>query len=163
MAIDTMERPQTSGRQEDPEQPVHSIPLSNTLMERWAPHSIKAPEQVATGLGWFSIGLGLAELLAPAAVGQFIGVRKRKWLLRSLGVREIVSGVGILSTGQSTRGHWVWSRVAGDAMDLALLGNAYRSRKSHKGKLTMAALAVLGVTLLDYLTASDLTQKRAKK
>ena len=32
-------------------------------------------EQLAVGLGWFSIGLGLAELTAPDAVARFIGLR----------------------------------------------------------------------------------------
>jgi hypothetical protein len=32
------------------------------------------PERVATGLGWFSIGLGLAEILAPGKVGRAIGL-----------------------------------------------------------------------------------------
>lgn len=40
------------------------------------------PGHVATGLGWFSIGLGLAELLAPREVARvtgmpFVGMVKR--------------------------------------------------------------------------------------
>ena len=32
-------------------------------------------DRLATGLGWFSIGLGAAQLVAPAWVCRLIGVR----------------------------------------------------------------------------------------
>ena len=32
-------------------------------------------DRLALGLGWFSIGLGLASFLAPRAVGKLIGVK----------------------------------------------------------------------------------------
>src|SRR5579883_2330486 len=49
-------------------------------------------ERLANGLGWFSIGLGLAEVIAPGALAQLIGVpetdNSRK-VLRAYGLREI--------------------------------------------------------------------------
>ena len=56
-------------------------------------------EKVATGLGWFSIGLGLAELLAPRQLSHFIGMEdggRKTTVLRTYGLREISAGVGIL-------------------------------------------------------------------
>src|SRR5437763_17191827 len=72
-------------------------------------------EGLARLLGWFSIGLGLAEVLAPDTVAELSGTPYPK-LLQACGLREIVCGVGILSSKQPAG--WVWARVAGDALDL---------------------------------------------
>lgn len=114
-------------------------------------------EKLAVGLGWFSIGLGLAELLAPKQLGELIGVdKKRRSLLPYFGLREIASGIGILAMPRPAGA--VWSRVGGDAMDLAFLGLALVSDKTDKTKVSVATLAVLGVTALDVLCAQRLSQ-----
>src|ERR1043165_6159300 len=51
------------------------------------------PEHLANRLGWFSIGLGLTEVLAPRAFCRFLGVRDRSFLVRMMGLREIAAGV----------------------------------------------------------------------
>jgi uncharacterized membrane protein len=81
-------------------------------------------ERLATFLGWFSVGLGLAEALAPRSVARLIGVHEEdnETLLRALGARELASGIAILTMERPTTA--VMSRVAGDMMDLALLGTA---------------------------------------
>ncbi len=109
-------------------------------------------------LGWFSIGLGLAEVAAPRRLARLIGVEERRLLLRSLGVREIISGVGILTQRQPAG--WMWSRVAGDAMDLALLGAAFRAPVSGRGKrrVALTAAAVAGVTMADFMVSRRLTR-----
>lgn len=103
--------------------------------------------QISNFLGWFSIGLGLAEILAPKALGRAIGVGDHPAVLRALGVREIASGLGLLS--QRGTAAWAWSRVGGDAMDLALLGAAARKPDSDPRRIAMAATAVIGVAALD--------------
>src|SRR4051794_18366711 len=42
---------------------------------------------LARGLGWFSIGLGLAELVAPRQLARFIGVTDNTTLIQAMGVR----------------------------------------------------------------------------
>ena len=116
-----------------------------------------AAGKLARGLGWFSIALGAAELLAPEQMGELIGVKNRNNTLRMLGLREIASGIGILS--QPKPAGWVWSRVGGDAMDLAFLGKALTSDGTDKGRATMAAAAVLGVAALDFLCAQQLSEE----
>jgi hypothetical protein len=79
-------------------------------------------ESLARALGWFSLGLGLAQLAAPARVAQLIGRpgdEDDQKVMRLVGAREIASGFGILAQTKPTP--WLWSRVGGDAMDLALL------------------------------------------
>ena len=105
---------------------------------------------LANFLGWFSIGLGLAQIAAPHRVARFIGIddtdRSRR-VMRAVGMREIAAGVGILS--QPNQPGWLWSRVAGDVMDLALLGNALGSSSTEKARTRSATAAVLGVAALD--------------
>lgn len=111
--------------------------------------------RLAKGLGLFSLGLGLCEVLAPEGVARLIGVRadaNHKRTLRAAGLREITSGLGIL--GQVDNKGWLWSRVGGDVMDLALLAGALREPDSKRDRVLLAAAAVLGVTLLDVI-ASD--------
>lgn len=106
---------------------------------------------LANALGWFSIGLGMSQLLAPRAVSKAAGVADHPLLLRTLAVREIASGVGIL--GQSRPTGWLWARVVGDAMDLALLAIAAASPKNRRHRIAIAAGAVAGVAALDLLSS----------
>jgi len=106
-------------------------------------------QPLATGLGWFSIGLGLAEVLAPGPLGKLIGVPNNRTLMRFMGLREIAAGIGILS--QERPAYWVWARVGGDVIDLALLGAALTTEGSQPGRVAGAAAAVAGVTALDIL------------
>ena len=64
-------------------------------------------EQLALGLGWFSVGLGLAELLAPRAIAQAIGMPNASpSVLRAFGAREIGAGLAILN--EPDRAAWLW-------------------------------------------------------
>ena len=111
-------------------------------------------------LGWFGIALGSAQLLAPRALGTLIGVKDRPWTLRALGVRELASGTGILAQPQQPA--WLWSRVAGDAMNLTLLGLALRSRRA-RVRLGVAAGAVALVTAADVLCSRQLSRGGARE
>ena len=112
---------------------------------------------VASSLGWLSIGLGLAEIAAPRALSRFLGLDDHRHLIRALGLREIASGVGILSSLPRPAG-WVWSRVAGDALDIGLLLAAL-GHTSKPGRVLGALAAVGGVTALDTMTGDRLTRR----
>jgi Predicted integral membrane protein len=112
-----------------------------------------------TALGWFSIGLGLAEVFVPKPLAKLIGVRKAPSILfRVLGLREIISGVGILTNPRPAG--WLWSRVAGDAMDLSLLGVALAAGDSGRSRIIAATAAVAGVTALDVIEAQQLNRDK---
>lgn len=102
---------------------------------------------LAQGLGWFSIGLGVAELLMPRQVGKAAGLSNHSSALRLAGARELASGIGILTQRDPTA--WIWSRVAGDLMDLGLLVSELRSDRANRARVQGALAAVLGVTALD--------------
>ncbi|MBF9127876.1 SRPBCC family protein [Plantactinospora sp. S1510] len=105
-------------------------------------------------LGLLSLGLGAAAIGAPSQVGRLIGVDDsmiaRTTVLPGIGARELLSAVGLL-VGRHPSG-WVWTRVAGDAMDLAALANAMRDRQGRRRQRLGATLAVVaGITAVDVL------------
>jgi len=120
-------------------------------------HTSKRQEQsnaLSVGLGWFSIGLGLAELTAPRSIARLIGIRhdaEAVSLMRAYGTRELANGIAILT--EPDRSAWLWSRVAGDAVDLVSL---IQAEKLDSQKTTAATAAVLGVTALDLYCARRL-------
>jgi uncharacterized membrane protein len=119
-------------------------------------------EQLAVGLGWFSIGLGLAELAAPDAVARFIGLRDNstsRATLRAYGAREIGTGVAILMQPENPT--WLWSRVGGDVLDLASLASAARREDADQQRLGGAAAAVIGVAALDVICARQLSARHS--
>src|SRR3954453_10522626 len=80
------------------------------------------PASIARGLGWYSLALGAAQLLAPDSVARAAGVRTSSTLMRLYGLREIACGVGILMSRNPAP--FLWARVAGDALDIATLAAA---------------------------------------
>ena len=115
---------------------------------------------LARGLGWFSIGLGLVEVLAPRWLARQIGAPPKTGLLRAFGLREILTGIFVLRDRRPLAP--MAARLAGDALDLAALAMATRSRHARPARLAFAAANVLGVSALDALCARRLAhQKRS--
>jgi hypothetical protein len=114
----------------------------------------------ARGLGWFSIGLGLAELVAPRCLARAIGLRGKETLVAGYGMREIATGIGILASKDPAP--WIWGRVAGDALDLGTLATGVDDRNPRKDGLAIAFVAVAGVAILDLVTAQALTARKSR-
>jgi hypothetical protein len=112
--------------------------------------------KMAKGLGWFSIAIGLTELVATKPLARALRMEDRKGLLRVFGIREIAAGVGILS--QARRGPWLWARVGGDLLDMATLGRSVTNSTEKTGPL-LAAAAVAGVTALDVACGRRLSEQ----
>jgi len=112
---------------------------------------------LANALGWFSLGLGVAQVVAPDSVARLIGVEsddRTRNIMRGIGAREIASGVGILTNTRPT--NWVRARVAGDAMDLALLTRALRTSSTDRQRTSASLAAVLAIGVLDAYCAQRL-------
>jgi hypothetical protein len=108
---------------------------------------------LAVQLGWFSIALGVAELMATRRLTRALGMHGQERLVRAYGVREIVKGVGILTSENPAP--WLWGRVAGDALDLGTMAMAYRTSNRPK-TLAFAMANVAAVTALDVMCAQQL-------
>jgi hypothetical protein len=115
-------------------------------------------ERLATGLGLFSIGLGLAELLAARTLCRWLGMEGREGLVKAYGARELATGVAILSSHNPTP--WIWARVGGDALDLATLATGFEGRNAKRDNVALATVAVASVTLADIVCAQGLTAEK---
>lgn len=122
--------------------------------------SLTWTDRLARNLGWFSIGLGLAELIAPGRIGRAVGLDNRQGLLRAYGGRELLAGVGALSMNPTPA---IWSRVAGDVLDLGTLVKG-RSSDGARGKGAAIAIgAVAGVLIVDALSAALLHRQNTRE
>jgi hypothetical protein len=118
-------------------------------------------DDVARGLGWFSVALGLAEMLAPGQVARSIGLGRKRKLFRLYGIRETAAGVGLLLSGQ--RAPWLLARAGGDMLDIATLWGALRRRNPRLGVARSAIASVLLITALDVLGGVLLSMERRRR
>src|SRR5437868_6148525 len=122
--------------------------------------SAGAADRIAKGLGWFSIGLGLAEILAPRQITRALGMQGSESLVRVYGFREIAAGLVTLSPDKHVG---LWSRLAGDGLDIATLLRAMRHDNPKRGNVTVALAMVLGATLLDFLGAGGVSIRHTRR
>jgi hypothetical protein len=97
----------------------------------------------ARAIGWLSIALGAAQLLAPRQMARVAGVPDRTRMMRGIGLREIATGVALLN---SDRPHtWLWARVAGDVLDAALLARTLRNADAAAPRAALVAVGALAI------------------
>jgi hypothetical protein len=83
------------------------------------------PKQMAQGMGVGRVALGAGFVLMPGLLGKlWVGDAAAspgaKLLIRAVGVRDLVLGVGILSALQGRNARtWVQAAAASDAVDVA--------------------------------------------
>lgn len=123
------------------------------------PSSLLQADRLARGLGWFSLALGLTELLSPRSVTRALGMEGKERLIQAYGAREIGAGLAALSVDKTAG---MWSRVGGDALDLATLALACRSDNPKRTNVKMAIAAVVGITLLDVACATSLSASHGR-
>jgi hypothetical protein len=114
------------------------------------PSSLNTTDRMGRFLGWFSIGLGIVELCAPRRITHSLGIKGNETLVRTYGAREIGSGILSLSVDRQAG---LWSRVAGDGLDVATLMTAFRADNPKRHNVGLALAMVLGLSLLDVLGA----------
>jgi hypothetical protein len=119
----------------------------------------KSNNTLALALGVFSVGIGLIELLAPKKLAQWVGVDDERYsgLIQGMGIREIVNGVGLLAHPGHANA-WLWTRVAGDLLDMGLLGAAWSSQGAKKGRLCAAISSVVGVAAADVVATQSFSR-----
>lgn len=121
----------------------------------WSPDQVQSggtgtPATLTKALGWFSIGLGVAQFVAPHRVARLVGApptTKVMTLTQLMGAREIAHGVSILASRNPRPG--VWSRVVGDALDIGALGAVMGSKDGDPKRAAGALMAVAGTTAAD--------------
>ncbi|MDB5808669.1 MAG: Cyclase/dehydrase [Betaproteobacteria bacterium] len=116
--------------------------------------------KVARGLAWFSVGVGIAEILFPRTLAKMIGTPTASTtLLRIFGLREIAAGALIFNPGR-LRATGMWARVVGDAADLSSLAAAYGCpNTTNRRALTAATAGVVALTALDVVCAREVSKE----
>src|SRR3954471_12873149 len=122
------------------------------------PSSFGASDRMARNLGWFSFALGALEIFAPERITRALGMEGHENLVRAYGFREIAAGMLSLSIEKEAG---LWSRVAGDAIDIATLAAGLRGDNPKRGNVAMALIMVAGITLLDVATAKQVGVRHA--
>jgi len=115
---------------------------------------------LAQGLGVLSLAIGAAELFAAKPIARWLGIEKHEGLLQAYGIREIATGIGILTSRDPTP--WIWARIGGDALDLSTLAVAVADDSTERDRVAIALGAVAGVTALDVFCAKALTEDGTK-
>lgn len=112
--------------------------------------------RLTTALAWFSIGLGLVQLLVPGTVAKVSGLPAGPAIMRVLGARDMALAVGLINSRNAAI--WQWAKVAGDAMDLVALGIAARTSPARKRRLAKTALLLAGMAALDVIAGNRVTR-----
>lgn len=124
------------------------------------PSSLRTPDYSARALGWFSYGLGLAELAAPRYFTRALGMEGSEALVRAYGARELASGMLTLSLEKDLG---LWSRVAGDALDIATVFTALRPSNPKRGNAVLALVMLAGITAMDVMSAQAIMARHMRK
>ena len=115
-------------------------------IERKGPSSLTGPDRLARALGWFSIGLGVTELVAPGMLARTLGLEGKEGVIRAYGARELASAVPTLSVDKHVG---LASRIGGDMLDLGTLSSALHPDNPKRNNAAIATALVVGITLLD--------------
>lgn len=113
----------------------------------------KTTSALVKALSGASFVLGVSELFAPEKVAAVAGVddtARTRRIIRALGARECGHGAALLIGPDQL----VWTRVAGDVLDMALLVAGVAARgQGRRRQGTISAVALSGIAGLDLYTA----------
>jgi len=126
-----------------------------------AGRSYSSSDKLAKQLGYLSIGLGLAELVMPKALCRASGIPGLENVVRAYGVREIATGLAILTTHNPEP--WIWARVAGDVVDMATVATGLQQDNDKRSANVVALGALAAVTALDFACARSLGAEKGNR
>ena len=119
---------------------------SDPRVEQKGPSSLTGADRLGRALGWFSIGLGITELVAPGRLARTLGLDDKVGLIRAYGARELAAAVPTLSVDKQIG---LAARIGGDLLDLGTLATALRRDNPKRQNAAIATALVAGITLLD--------------
>jgi hypothetical protein len=107
---------------------------------------------VSMNIGMTAIGLGMWGTLFPKHVARTLGIRAPAPVVQAVfGLRELWTGYTL--AGDPTKSEMLWTRVAGDIFDIAVLASLDRPSNPQRGAARAALGFVLAVTAVDAITA----------
>ena len=124
------------------------------------PGSMDTADRLVRAIGWFSLGLGIVQIVAAKRIASTLGMDDSSTLIRAYGARELVSGVMTLSADKEIG---LWSRVVGDTVDLATLAPALNEGNPERGNVKLAMAMVLGIAALDLMAAAVVSSRSRRE
>jgi len=134
-------------------------PPGDPRIQQSGPSSLTPADNLARGLGWFSLALGIAELIAPRQVAQAAGLKGKQALLRAYGAREMLAGVQTLSIDKPAG---LASRILGDLVDIATLLPALSPTNPKRGNAALALGVVAAITVIDCMAFKAATTTHSR-
>ncbi|HYG25699.1 MAG TPA: hypothetical protein VD906_02220 [Caulobacteraceae bacterium] len=111
-----------------------------------------ASPTLSYALGQNAMGLGVWGTFFPRSVNRFLGMNADTSTVRVLfGLREFYTAFSL--AGDPTRKDVLWTRVAGDIFDIAVLKSLDRPDNPKRGNARLALGVVVAVTALDAIAA----------
>ncbi len=126
---------------------------------RTVPRKTGVPSQeLALGVGWISLGIGLALTLAARRSAAFLGWEDREGLARLIGASDLIVGMGLLLDRRRSR--WMLARaflnvVLAGSYVWVLAGGTDRRKRAAGGLVMMTVLTVVDYSLSRRLRRAD--------
>lgn len=140
----------------------HGTPKNQSLFIRRisteVPGDRSADAKLVEGLGWFSLGLGTAQLVAPGTLNRMIGApndRHSRFVQRVVGIQELTAAAGIL--GFRRVPGWLWGRTAGDLLHLTMVGRTFDRVGARRGRLALTMASLAGTLAADAYASARTT------
>ena len=120
--------------------------------------TVLTPESQASGIGWISLGIGIALTLMPLKSAGFLGWGNRQGLARVIGAGDLIVGMGLLLDRRRSR--WMSARAFLNAVlamvyARVLAGETPRRARARGGLVSMAGLTVFDYSLSRRLRGTD--------
>ena len=115
---------------------------------------------VTTTFGIAGVGLGSLELVGRPLFQRLTGMEGRDRVVVSMGVRELLTGVGLLA--RLSPGPWMWARAIGDVYDAVMFSTASSEANPKKTNARVMVAFSLGACALDVLGALYVTGRLAR-
>ena len=121
---------------------------------------MKSPDKntISIGFGLAGIGLGTLELMAPRAFANFTGISGREGTVRSMGFREVATGIALLASERPSP--WMKARAAGDLFDTAIFASAMGTSNPRRKAACLMFAASVGAFCLDAFFSSRVEDPR---
>jgi uncharacterized membrane protein len=122
-----------------------------------------AAPRLPRAIGWSSVGMGAAQLAAPAAIARVLGLapgQRASTAARIMGAANLAIGTSLIV--RPRRGSSMWARVAGDAIGLGLLAWAARDERASSRRVATAMAACGAVLALDAYAGRRLRRAHAE-
>lgn len=116
--------------------------------------------RTAKSFSYFSLGLGLVELVAARRLTAILGLQVPSAVIRGFGAREVAAGIGVLTSPDNTGP--MWARVGGDVRDVVALASGLGRDNHNRGVAIGATLAALAIPAQGVACAAALQQREGR-